>query len=333
MRTFLKLLGGVVVLVLIAGTAYFLNRFPDVPPPRAVTLPTAPEALARGEYLVRHVMVCTVCHSQRDFSKFAGPIRPETFGGGGDRFDHDTSGVPGIIISPNITPAALRDWTDGELMRAVAEGVSRDGRALFPLMPYVNYGQLAEDDVLAALAYVRTMAPVESHPAPRTLDFPMNLIVRTIPREASFGPRPSPDDTVAYGQYMVTAAGCGDCHTPMDDRGQPLPGMTLAGGFEFRHPQLGYRVRSANITPDADTGIGQWTQAQFVDKFKGLEGPDDRVLTDEEQRQNTVMPWRQYAGMTREDLGAIYAYLRTVKPVIHRVNAFPDARPRAADGR
>ncbi|MDH4066015.1 MAG: c-type cytochrome [Acidobacteriota bacterium] len=328
MRTLLKIVGVLLALLLVvagAGLAYFLNRFPDVPPPQAARLPTAPEALARGEYLARHVMLCVDCHSQRDFSKFAGPIRAETFGGGGERFDHATAGVPGTIITPNITPVGLREWTDGELMRAVTEGVSRDGRALFPVMPYVNYGQLAEDDVKAALAYVRTLAPVESHPPARALDFPMNLIVRMIPRQASFGARPSPEDTVSYGRYLVTAAACGDCHTPLDDQGQPLPGMDFAGGFEFRHPELGYRIRSANITPDADTGIGRWTASQFVDKFKGLEGPDDRVLTDEEQRQNTAMPWRQYAGMTREDLSAIYAYLRTLKPVVHRVDTFPDA--------
>ena len=234
--------------------------------------------------------------------------------------------MPGALYASNITPAGLGQWSDGELMRAVTEGVSRDGHALFPMMPYVNFGQLAEEDVRAALAFVRTLSPVENHPPARALDFPMNLIVRIIPRAASFGTRPSPDDKVAYGKYMVTAAGCAECHTPMDGRGQPLPGMDFAGGFEFQHPEFGYRVRSANITPDADTGIGQWTEGQFVDKFKGFEGPDERVLTDEEQRQNTAMPWRQYAGMTREDLAAIYAYLRTLKPVIHLVDKFPDAR-------
>lgn len=94
--------------------------------------------------------------------------------------------------------------------------------------------------------------------------------------------------------------------------------------MEFRSPVTGYRMRTANITPDADTGIGQWTQEQFINKFKGLETPDDRVLTDAEQRQNTAMPWTQYAGMTREDLGAIYAYLRSVKAVTNRVDTFPD---------
>ena len=162
----------------------------------------------------------------------------------------------------------------------------------------------------------------------RSLDFPMNLIVNIIPTAATPGVRPSPEDRVAYGKYLVTAASCGECHTKSDDRGQKLPGMDFAGGFQFAGEQ-GYRVRSANITPDADSGIGQWTEEQFVNKFKAFEAPDDHVLTDAEQRQNTAMPWKQYAGMTREDLGTIYTYLRTLKPVLNRVDKFPDSHPTA----
>jgi hypothetical protein len=85
-------------------------------------------------------------------------------------------------------------------------------------------------------------------------------------------------------------------------------------------------VRSANITPDADTGIGTWTEQQFIDRFKSFEGTEPAVLSDAERRQNTVMPWTEYSGMTREDLSAIYAVLRTMKPVVNRVNRFPDAQ-------
>ena len=117
---------------------------------------------------------------------------------------------------------------------------------------------------------------------------------------------------------MINAAACGDCHTPMDEQGQPLPGRDYAGGFELKLPGGGV-VRSANLTPDADTGIGTWTEAQFVDKFKAFEGAPLRTLTDADRRENTVMPWTGYAGMTREDLAAIYAYLRTLKPMVNRV--------------
>jgi mono/diheme cytochrome c family protein len=327
MRILLKSLAVLALLLLVAGGAgllYFTTTYPSVPPAAEVSLAASPEVLTRGKYLAEHVAICVDCHSERDWSQFAGPLKSGTFGKGGERFDEANSGVPGTLYAPNLTPAGIGDYSDGELLRAVTTGVARDGRALFPLMPYINYGQLAEDDVRAMLAYVRTLNRIDHQVPPRSLNFPLNLIVRTIPRAATFGPRPSPDDRVAYGKYLTTAASCADCHTPME-AGQRLPGMDFAGGFEFAHPELGYRVRSANITPDADSGIGQWTEEQFINKFKGLAVPDGRVLTDAEQRQNTAMPWVQYAGMTREDLGAIYAYLRTVKPVINRVNRFPDA--------
>lgn len=329
MRILLKALAVLVVLLLVVaggGLAYLFAFYPNVPPAGAVTLPTSPEALERGKYLAEHVAVCVGCHSERDFSRYAGPVKPGTHGKGGERFDKITAGgLPGTIFAPNITPAGIGAYSDGEFLRAVTTGVARDGRAMFPLMPYPNYGRVAEDDMLAILAYIRTLAPITHTPPARSLDVPINVIVRTIPRPAAFTARPAVTDRVKYGQYMVTFSGCAECHTPMDAQGQRLPGMEFAGGMEFGHPDLGYRVRSANITPDGDSGIGQWTEEQFINKFKGFEQPDDRVLSDAEQRQNTAMPWRQYAGMTREDLGAIYAYLRTVKPVTSRIDRYPDA--------
>jgi len=123
---------------------------------------------------------------------------------------------------------------------------------------------------------------------------------------------------------MTRSATCSDCHTPIDDRGTPLPGMNFAGWLEFL--DTGYRVRSANITTDADTGIGTWTEQQFIDKFTAFETPNNATLSEVEQRQNTVMPFSNYAGMTREDLSAIYGYLRTVQPITSRVTRFPDAK-------
>ena len=228
------------------------------------------------------------------------------------------------MYAKNITPAAIGSWTDGELLRAVTQGVSKDGTPLFPLMPYPHFGALDEEDVHAVLAYVRSFKAIENTPKARQLNFPLNMIVRTIPAPNTFGKRPSPDDKVAYGKYMTKAALCTECHTPIDDQGTPLPGMDFAGGTEII--ETGYRVRSANITPDANTGIGSWTEQQFIDKFKGFETPTNATLAEHERAQNTPMPMTMYAGMTREDLSAIFAYLRTLKPVTNRVEKFPDAK-------
>ena len=326
MKILVKIVGVLVVVGLVAaaaGVGYLYAAYPDVPL-TDYRIEATPERLARGKYLNDHVVGCTTCHTQRDWTKYSGPVKTAMLGAGGEAFD---LGPAGLLYSTNITPAALDSWSDAELLRAVTAGVSKDGTPLFPLMPYPHFGAMAEDDVDAVLAYIRSLKAIEHGSIlDRRLAFPLNLIVRTLPRAAAPQPRPSPQDKIAYGRYMTRSALCADCHTPIDDRGTPLPGMEFAGGMEFY--ETGYRVRSANITPDADTGIGTWTEQQFIDKFKGFENKLPASLSDIERRQNTVMPMMAYAGMTREDLAAIYAFLRTQKPIVNRVNRFPDAESR-----
>jgi mono/diheme cytochrome c family protein len=300
-----------------AGVTYLFVRYPNVPPPETVTVVSTPEKIARGEYLSKHVSGCVVCHAQHDTSKYAAPVVPGTEGRGGDQFGDPSTAVRSLF-SKNITPAAIGTWTDGELIRAFTAGVNKDGEALFPIMPYLRYGRLSREDVEAIVAYLRTLKPIEYTAPPRELGMPLPLVVRLIPKPAAFRPIPAKEDKVAYGEYMINAAVCGDCHTPQDDQGRPVPGREYAGGFAFNLPGGGV-VRSSNLTPDSDTGIGTWTEQQFVDKFKAFEGAPMRTLTDAERREATVMPWLDYAGMTREDLAAIYAYLRTIPAVVNRV--------------
>ena len=324
MKTLLKIVGGLIVLLLLValcGYGYLLFAYPNVPPPTAFKIDPTPDRLARGKYLNDHVVGCTTCHTKRDWTKFSGPIMTDRLGSGGETFN---LGPAGTAVSPNITPAAIGSWSDGELLRAVTQGVTRDGAPLFPLMPYPHFGAMDEEDVHAVLAYIRSLQAIENTPPRSNFSFPLNLIVRTIPAANTFTKRPSPDDKVAYGKYLTRSALCSDCHTPIDNRGTPLPGMDFAGGQEFY--ETGYRVRSANITPDANTGIGSWTETQFIDKFKGFETVTNTTLAEHERAQNTVMPITAYAGMTRDDLSAIYAYLRTIKPVTNRVEKFPDAK-------
>lgn len=324
MKTLLKIVGVLVVVVLVAaaaGVGYLYAAYPNVELAE-YRIEATPDRLARGKYLTDHVVGCTTCHTQRDWAKFSGPANVERLGAGGDAF---SLGPAGVVYAKNITPAAIGSWSDGELLRAVTSGVSRDGTPLFPLMPYPHFGAMDQEDVHAVLAYIRSLKAIENSNIPeRELNFPLYLIVRTIPKPANPQPRPPVSDKLAYGRYMLRSALCSDCHTPIDEQGTPLPGMDFAGGMEII--ETGHRVRSANITPDADTGIGTWTEQQFVDKFKAFENTPPAALSDLERRQNTPMPWTAYAGMTREDLAAIYAALREQKPIVNRVNRFPDAK-------
>src|SRR5262245_8850252 len=181
MKTLLKILAAIiVVLILVAacGYGYLMFAFPKVPAAPNVKFDTSPERIARGKYLNDHVVGCTTCHTKREWTKFSGPVREDVLGAGGESFN---LGPAGMLYSKNITPAAIGSWTDGELLRAVTQGVSKDGTPLFPLMPYPHYGKMSEDDVHAILAYVRALPPIQNDNIPsRSLDFPLNFIVRTI---------------------------------------------------------------------------------------------------------------------------------------------------------
>jgi hypothetical protein len=310
----------VIVLVLIAGTAIiYLSMFlPKIEADQSLKIEVTPERVERGKYLANTVMGCMDCHAERDKSLYAMPVKEETRGLGGTLWARE-QGIPGEIYSVNITPYRLQEWTDGELFRAITAGVSKDGTALFPLMPYHLYGRLPKEDIYDVIAYLRTLEPVRADQPPRKLDFPLSLIVNTIPKEGTHDLAPS-SDPVKHGEYVITAAACYDCHTPVKD-GQYVKTLGFAGGFEFPL-ETGGIIRSSNITPDKETGIGNWTKEAFVAKFKSFQ---DEYFSPHEVKPgqlNTEMPWTYYANMKEEELGAIYDYLMSMEPVSHKVEKF-----------
>lgn len=320
MKRVLKILGGLVGAVVLAAVVflvYFNFTHPDVDPAPIITVERTPERLARGKYLAHHVTVCIDCHSTRDWTKLSGPIVPGTEGKGGEEFIE----AAGTLVPSNITPAAISAYSDGELLRAFTVGVKRDGSAMFPLMPYPMYNKLTQEDAYAIVAYIKSLPPIEHKVKESTLNFPLNFIVKTIPPK-SFNPLPEPDKSnpVEYGKYLTTISACEGCHTPRDDKGQNLPRMMLAGGNPFPFP--GGTVRALNITPDKETGIGEWTKDDFLARFRSYLAPETMEATLAPTDFNTPMPWTMYAGMTDEDLGAIYEYLRTVPAVRNQVEKF-----------
>lgn len=316
---------GVLGVLVLGGLIFLAIAYPKKQDPPAIQIEATPELVARGEYLFHDVTVCAVCHTPGQDDRAGAPIVAERLGEGGIPFP---LGSAGTLYSKNITPAALGDWSDGEIVRAVRDGVSRDGTPLFPLMPYGNYRQLSERDIHALVAYVRTLAPRPTKVPERELRFPMSLIIRLMPSPAgSYPAEPPISNPVEHGRYLVVAASCGDCHSPMDDRGQAIPGREFAGGNSFPTGD-GWVAYTANITPDSATGIGVWSRERFVGAFKARapERSAPRPLGPNERR--SPMPWIEYGGMTEEDLGAIYDYLRTLAPVRHEVVRY--AREEAA---
>ena len=289
---------------------------PQVRPPPDMVAPVDARAIQRGTYLAEHVLMCAECHSQRNLSTLGGPLVPGTLGAGGQIFDARHGGVPGTIPAPNITPYALKDWSDGEILRAFVAGVDKDGDALFPIMPYPLFGTLTQADRAAVLAWVRGLKPIRSTTGERSLDFPMNFIVNFIPKDTEPTPPFSPSDVLARGRYLTRVAGCFHCHT-IESRGVYKEGFSFAGGHEF--PSGPTLYRSANITPDVGTGIGAWSEDDFVGRFTAFRDPEVSGQPLPDGIGPSPMPWLTFAGMTDDDLRAIYAYLQTQPPVAHPV--------------
>ncbi|WP_188966816.1 cytochrome c [Neoroseomonas lacus] len=129
---------------------------------------------------------------------------------------------------------------------------------------------------------------------------------------AAWPAQAQPADPLARGRYLVESiAGCGNCHTPKGPQGD-LPGLALAGGQVF--DEQPFRAVASNITPDPDTGIGRWTDAQIARAIREGIRPDGRII-------GPPMPIELYRGISDNDLAAMVAYLRSVPPVRHAVPA------------
>lgn len=319
-----------IVAVPAAGLAYLYFRQPVQASPSAIKVAMTPERIARGKFIFQNISDCDGCHSERDFSRVDGPV-VESGGGRGSVLSALIPSLPGVVVAPNLTPdpeTGLGAWSDGEKIRAIREGVDRDGRALFPMMPYANYRKMSDEDVEAVVAYMNSLAPVKN-PLPKTqLSFPVNLMIKGVPQPAGSVPPHDRSDKIKHGEYLVTIGGCADCHTPMN-RGQPIPGKEFAGGRPFVST-LG-TVVTANITPDVETGIGKWSEEFFLKKFYDYKeyvanGPPKMSGPE----AFTLMPWLGLCQLPPEDLGAIYAYLRTLKPVHNPVETHPGAPRKTA---
>jgi len=328
MKTFFKIVGiGLLVIVALAaiGVSYLLLRKPAQRPASTEKIEATPERLARGQYLADHVAVCFECHAERGMA-YGLPIKPGREGVGGFVWDAK-SDFPGTLAAPNLTPdpeTGLGTWTDGEILRAIREGVDRKGNALFPLMPYLHYSRMSDEDAASIVVYLRTLRPQRYVKPRKTLNPPLNVIETFIPKPLT-GPVPPPDrtNTIAYGEYLSRIAACHECHTPKDDRGEPIPGKDLAGGFAMKTPD--FRVVTANITPHPSNWMGQATRDEFIGRFQSFAWINATNAPQAEKGRNTLMPWLPFSGMTGEDLGALYDYLKSVPPVENKIDPFPDA--------
>jgi len=258
----------------------------------------------RGTYLVTTIAACGNCHTPRDASGRV--INGEELSGG---FEFDDPGV-GHVVGPNITPdpeTGIGTWSEAEIVTALRDGKRPDGTIIGPPMPIPAYRGLSDRDAQAIAAYLHGLEPIR------------RAVTRTryeIPLPPAYGPpvtrtvAPPTTDRIAYGGYLAGTAGhCVLCHTPPGD-GKPFDmDRAYAGGRalpDFGSP--GAVTVSRNITSDADDGLGGWTDAEIKQAIVAGVRPDGTRLT-------RTMPFDHYAKIAPDDLDALVAYLRTLKPM------------------
>jgi mono/diheme cytochrome c family protein len=275
--------------------------------------PSSQDPVARGAYLAL-AGNCAGCHTARGGAPYAGG-RPVA--------------TPfGTIHASNLTPdpeTGLGAWSAADFRRALHEGRSRDGRALYPAFPYPDYTRVTPEDADALFAYLRSLPPVRAPNAPHALRFPWNLpLLLDAWRLLYFRPQPfasdaSRDDAWNRGAYLVTALGhCGACHTARDALGGPT-GPALGGGALGA---LGWHAPS--LLDDREGGVRTWSHDETVAWLAA--GVSDRAVATGPMSQ-VVSASLQH--LTRDDLSAMAAYLRALPPATAEASARRAARQEA----
>jgi len=255
----------------------------------------------RGKYLVESIAGCGNCHTPQGPN---GPVLSRALSGGPPM-------VEGKLFTArpsNLTPdreTGLGRYTDAEIKTMIREGKRPDGSLIGPPMPFNFYRSMADADVDAIIAYLRTV-PAVRNAVPRS--------VYNIPLPPAWTPpivqaiaAPPRTDKVAYGGYLAGPLGhCLECHTPMGPDGRfRFDTMLGAGGLEFHGP-WGVSV-ARNITADPETGLGQWSDAEIERAIrKGIDRHGRQLMP--------PMGYAYYAKVSADDMSALIAYLRTLPP-------------------
>jgi mono/diheme cytochrome c family protein len=270
----LALLLGLVGIVALVGFSRLYR--PAATPAPAVQAAASPERLIRGERLAH---LCEGCHST---------TQGLPLDGGAENF---LEGL-GTLYPPNLTPAGpLRNWSDGEIVRAIREGVDKDGRALL-IMPAEVFRNMSDNDVQAVVAYLRSQPPVP-HDTPEngmaimgTLLIGGGVFPTAVQSATGSVTAPAIAPTREYGAYAVAVAGCRSCH------GDALTGGTPNGFGPTPGPNL------LAVVPG-------WTDAQFISTIRTGTDPAGKTLNPDE------MPWRSLSAVfTDDELRGIHTYLR-----------------------
>ena len=164
-RTLLWMVVALAIL-LVVGISFTIGWRPFIGPrARPLTarkFEATPQRLERGQYLANGVSGCVYCHTEHDFRKADEPL-PASQRGGGQVLPY--LGLPGRVVANNLTSdsqTGAGSWTDDQLARAIREGIGHDGRTLFPIMPYLRFRSMSDEDLASIVVYLRSLPPSTS---------------------------------------------------------------------------------------------------------------------------------------------------------------------------
>lgn len=267
-----------------------------------------PAAVQRGAY-VFNAAGCTSCHTdeKNKGALLAGGVALKT--------------PFGTFYGPNITPDpsyGIGGWSEADFIRAVREGKDDDGEQLFPVFPFTSFTKMTDADVKDLWAYMRSVPPSATPSKPHEVGFPFNLRVAQVFWKllfftpGRFQPDPAKSELVNRGAYIAQALShCGECHTPRNILGGLRTSLAYAGNPK---PPEGDRV--PNITPDPETGIGKWSDADLVDLLKTGMTPDGDFVGSSmaEVVRNTT------SKLNDGDVRAVVAFLKALPPVRNKIS-------------
>ena len=285
-------LGGLVVLVLLL----------------LAPVPAAAQAEdgARGRYVFGAAGGCG-CHTVKD----------QPVNSGGRKYQ----GPFGVVYSSNITPdrqTGIGAWTDEQIIAAIRLGRRPNGERLIPVHPYPVFNGMAEQDLRALVAFLRTVPPVSRPNQAKHITVPMFESVFLPAWLAAFAPRETPPPTapvsgLARGEYLVRAVGhCGECHTP-----RTMTQATDNSRFLAGNPKGPEDSEIPNITPDKQTGL-TWSEEEIAEYLGTGNRPDGDVAGSlmGEAIQGTLAG---YKDLTKADRLAIARYLKSVPAVRNKI--------------
>lgn len=330
-KTVLKrgsILLGVVVAAVAALALYVdVDGIPRYAKPAADTrvAVATPESVAHGKKLVG--LLCAACHENADTHRMSGKHMP------------DLPAEFGVIYSKNITrhpTKGIGSWTDGEIRTFLRTGLRADGQYVPPYM--VKLPHTSDEEIDAIISFLRSddplVAPTDVEPPGVTKP---TFLVKALAHVA-FKPLPLPkqpvvappkSDPVAYGRYLTVSLDCYSCHSESFTKMnvlEPEKSAGFMGGGNPMKAEGGKEIFTANLTSDPETGIGSWTEADFVRALRKGFRPDGRVLS---------YPMEPRPELDDEEAAAIYAYLRTVPKIKNAVRrpAAPTVGAEASAGK